>query len=520
MSKTISSMLEESGIEPPSKRQRVEEAFSDLIARTAEKAALQAASSAADNAVEKCNKFWQTKIDALAAQGVGPRKKTDSGMEESETKSKTQSEAVQTLASEAKAASADTEQAGVASKICPRRASAKEPPTDGVPAITGTVDEACMSTAAASARVGIRLGHGGPFGASIVRDGEIISCAHNMVLTNKDPTCHAEMTAIRAACKALGTHDLSDCHIYTTCEPCPMCWGAVQWSRLGKAYIGVDRHTAAKYGFDDKVFYDEFDGKSDVYGYRCQYKRYGYRSDSSKNPKKEPERVEKNMVEIYDGILRKECEQLFTNPSVNKTYRRRYAQEGTESLHRAVKDAFPDVEVKRSVTLESSPNTSLAQHETFMKMAVAAAERGAKTGVSKEREPFGAVVVKDGNVIATSCNSVCSERDSTATAEVKAIQAATVNLGTHNLEGCEIYTTVQPDVMSLGAILWSRISRVYCGVTQKFAAQYGFEEASLHFKDLLEVAEGRRVTQVVPGIAVAECEAVFKEWSDRNGVIY
>jgi guanine deaminase len=205
---------------------------------------------------------------------------------------------------------------------------------------------------------------------------------------------------------------------------------------------------------------------------------------------------------------------------VNKTYRRRYVQEGTEGLHRSVKDAFPDAGVQRSLTLESSPSTSLAQHESFMRMAVLAAERCAKNGMSKEREPFGAVIVKDGIVIATACNSVCSSRDATATAEVNAIRAATVNLGTYNLEACEIYTTAQPDVMSLGAILWSRISRAYCGVTQKFAAHYGFEEATLHFKDLLEDTAGRKLIEVVEGVAAQECEAVFKEWSDRNGVIY
>eukprot|EP00913_Durusdinium_trenchii_P004578 g4253.t1 len=67
-----------------------------------------------------------------------------------------------------------------------------------------------------------------------------------MVLERQDPCCHAEMNAIQQACQALGSHDLSDCELYTTCEPCPMCWGAVQWSRLGRAFIGVDRHTAAK----------------------------------------------------------------------------------------------------------------------------------------------------------------------------------------------------------------------------------------------------------------------------------
>jgi tRNA(Arg) A34 adenosine deaminase TadA len=181
---------------------------------------------------------------------------------------------------------------------------------------------------------------------------------------------------------------------------------------------------------------------------------------------------------------------------------------------------FSDAGVKKALGKESSQGTPLEQREGFMKMAVAAAERAAKNGMSKEREPFGAVIVKDSAVIATACNSVSSCRDATATAEINAIRAAASNLGTYNLEGCEMYTTVQPDVMSLGAILWSRMSSVYCGVTQKFAAQYGFEEATLHFKDLLEAAQGKKLIEVVEGVAMNECEAVFKEWSERNGVVY
>merc|ERR1719401_1398096 len=151
------------------------------------------------------------------------------------------------------------------------------------------IAEAFMQSAAASALAGVRLEHGGPFGATIVRRGVIISCAHNMVLHCGDPTCHAEMNAIKQACQAVGSHDLSDCDLYTTCEPCPMCWGAVQWSRLGRVHIGVDRHTAAKYGFDDKVFYDEIDSKAGCYGLQ----RRGYIPNTSKSAKKKPVRVHK-----------------------------------------------------------------------------------------------------------------------------------------------------------------------------------------------------------------------------------
>lgn len=155
-----------------------------------------------------------------------------------------------------------------------------------------------------------------------------------------------------------------------------------------------------------------------------------------------------------------------------------------------------------------------------MRAAIDVVVQAARDGNSKEREPFGVVVVKDGVIISEGHNLVHTNRDATATAEVIAIRAACRRLRTHNLEGCDIYCTAHPDLMSLGAILWSRISHVYAGVTQQFAAQHGFEDGVHHFKDLLENTSGSRVTRVIEGCAAAECEAVFQEWSQRNGVIY
>ncbi|HMP01168.1 MAG TPA: nucleoside deaminase [Gemmatales bacterium] len=104
---------------------------------------------------------------------------------------------------------------------------------------------------------GMRGGHGGPFGAVIVRAGQIIAEAHNEVLSSHDPTAHAEVLAIRRATAALGHHHLGDCVIYTSCEPCPMCLGAIYWSRLQRIYFGNTRADAAAIGFDDQHFYDE-----------------------------------------------------------------------------------------------------------------------------------------------------------------------------------------------------------------------------------------------------------------------
>lgn len=98
---------------------------------------------------------------------------------------------------------------------------------------------------------------GGPFGAVIVKDGEIVATGVNRVTANHDPTAHAEVSAIRAACQKLGTFDLSGCEIYTSCEPCPMCLGAIYWAHLDKIYYGNNKTDAARIGFDDSFIYDE-----------------------------------------------------------------------------------------------------------------------------------------------------------------------------------------------------------------------------------------------------------------------
>lgn len=98
---------------------------------------------------------------------------------------------------------------------------------------------------------------GGPFGAVIARDGEIVATGVNRVTADHDPTAHAEVRAIRAACKKLNTFDLSGCEIYSSCEPCPMCLGAIYWAHLDRLYYGNDKTDAKEIGFDDSFIYDE-----------------------------------------------------------------------------------------------------------------------------------------------------------------------------------------------------------------------------------------------------------------------
>jgi len=103
----------------------------------------------------------------------------------------------------------------------------------------------------------VESGQGGPYGAVIVRNGEIIAGSGNRVTSCLDPTAHAEIMAIRLACQKLQNFQLTDCILYTSCEPCPMCLGAIYWARLQKVYFACDRHDAATAGFDDSFIYEE-----------------------------------------------------------------------------------------------------------------------------------------------------------------------------------------------------------------------------------------------------------------------
>jgi tRNA(Arg) A34 adenosine deaminase TadA len=118
--------------------------------------------------------------------------------------------------------------------------------------------EAFMRRALALAREGMNGNAGGPFGAVIVKDGRIVGEGWNRVTSTNDPTAHAEVVAIREACRALGSFDLSGAEIYASCEPCPMCLAAIYWARIGRIYYANTREGAARIGFDDDHIYREF----------------------------------------------------------------------------------------------------------------------------------------------------------------------------------------------------------------------------------------------------------------------
>lgn len=119
------------------------------------------------------------------------------------------------------------------------------------------IKEKFMQEAVNAALKGMQNNEGGPFGCVIVKDGKIIGRGNNKVTSTNDPTAHAEVIAIRDACKNLDSFQLEGCEIYTSCEPCPMCLGAIYWARPDKVYFGSNQTDAANIGFDDAFIYKE-----------------------------------------------------------------------------------------------------------------------------------------------------------------------------------------------------------------------------------------------------------------------
>ncbi len=120
-----------------------------------------------------------------------------------------------------------------------------------------TREEQFMEVAIALSQEGMNKNEGGPFGCIIVKDDKIVGRGNNKVSSTNDPTAHAEVTAIRDACKNLSNFQLTDCEVYTSCEPCPMCLGALYWARPKVVYFANNRQDAADIGFDDSMIYEE-----------------------------------------------------------------------------------------------------------------------------------------------------------------------------------------------------------------------------------------------------------------------
>lgn len=145
--------------------------------------------------------------------------------------------------------------------------------TSTVPQRAYAAENPYMQLAIEEARKGIYAGDGGPFGSVVVKEGKIIATGHNCVLSHNDPTCHGEVSAIRNAGAALGTHDLSGCDVYTTGEPCPMCLCACMWANIGKIYYGCTIEDNTAIGFRDSRFDELLGGRKKVESYLVELDR-------------------------------------------------------------------------------------------------------------------------------------------------------------------------------------------------------------------------------------------------------
>ncbi len=134
-------------------------------------------------------------------------------------------------------------------------------PGQTAPGLPVRAENKYMQVAIEEAAAGITLRHGGPFGCVVVKDGQVIGLGHNRVLENNDPTCHGEISAIRAAGESIGTYDLSGCELYTTGEPCPMCLCACLWANISKVYYGCTIEDNQRIGFRDEKFDRLFGGR-------------------------------------------------------------------------------------------------------------------------------------------------------------------------------------------------------------------------------------------------------------------
>jgi guanine deaminase len=129
--------------------------------------------------------------------------------------------------------------------------------------MTSNSHEKFMRRAIELARTGVDENRGGPFGCVVVKDGEIVGEGFNQVTSTNDPTAHAEVVAVREACRRLNSYQLDGCSVYTSCEPCPMCLGAIYWARPSQIFVAATREDAAAAGFDDELFYDEVEKPND-----------------------------------------------------------------------------------------------------------------------------------------------------------------------------------------------------------------------------------------------------------------
>lgn len=364
--------------------------------------------------------------------------------------------------------------------------------------LTDDVHERRMKLAVEAAHYGSSCNFGGPFGCAIIRDRKIVAISHNTVLLDRNPTCHAEVNAIRVASRALKNSDLSDCELYTTCEPCPMCWGAIKWAGIKTIYIGVTREDAAEHGWSDEYYYTELARAGD-------------------------ERNIPTLKMELNNELQDKVKYLFeSTPSTSRMTSMNATD--IEGVSRTLMKHYKD-NAMTSLNGKNDQDQSSKYDEQYMRIAIDLVEDAITEGKNRGREPFGAVIVKGETIVGRGVNHVTLEQDPTSTAELNAITDATKTLRSFNLDGCVMYCTGEPDVMGMGAIYWANIKSVFYGSSLGEIACHGFDGGLLQYNELnvasnKDVMKSKDAMKVHRNVLRVTCREVFTNYSAGDKELY
>ncbi|OEL33416.1 Guanine deaminase [Dichanthelium oligosanthes] len=387
-------------------------------------------------------------------------------------------------------------------------------------------DHKFLTKAVEEAYRGVECGDGGPFGAVVVRNDEVVVSCHNMVLKHTDPTAHAEVTAIREACKKLGKIELADCEIYASCEPCPMCFGAVHLSRIKRLVYGAKAEAAIAIGFDDFIadalrgtgFYQKANleiKKADGNGALIAeqfFIRYGDLHVCHLLPSPPyPVFIFNTSATARDSDL--SLVPIRRSPIAVSPLHRLHSAEPPFSPPRKRAGNSSFFCLLLPVPSMEAPQGGQDRDYKFITKAVDEAYRAVEGGGGG---PFGAVIVRGDEEVVSCHNLVRKDTDPSAHAEVTAIREACKKLGKINLSDCEIYASCEPCPMCFGLIRLSKIKKVVYGAKAEVASAAGFNGlipdvfVEYYKKSGIEVRQAE-------GEAARIAEEVFEKAKEKSG---
>ncbi|XP_065179571.1 uncharacterized protein LOC135810032 [Sycon ciliatum] len=376
---------------------------------------------------------------------------------------------------------------------------------------------AFMMAGCCSAFAGVCNQHGGPFGATVTKDNQIVSCMHNTVLQDENPTRHGEMNAIRQACANLRSADLTGCDMYTTCEPCPMCWGAIQRSGIRDMYIGVDRYLAAEFGFNDKAYYDEI-----------------ALLHNTLNSKEQAQPVVSNFLTVRIGNPLKALVQDKLLGRGDATIGGSVGDLSWLTVSRRDQSSTStdgDAEAECSAGVDERFSTE--QHAKFSEQLVSyASEMIAKHGSGAQPDGHEACILVDtqtAKVIACGSTLTANREDASSGFVTSVVEEACRALSTRVLDQCIVYCTVEPDPMNFCSLLWASVPVLHIGLSQsnvdaqrsRSPASRQGERSHQIFEHFFEREERKKHEKPGTGSVMREeCANVFRKWQHLNGLIY